>query len=77
MQNIYIKQLFRYLVSQLQEEIDDAYNSHIGLRLGLMIGLLIVLAFIYLSMWLPLIGRLSNDVIYIFILNQTFKYYSS
>ena len=33
-----------------------------NLALGFMIGLLIILFFVYLSMWLPLIGRLSTDV---------------
>lgn len=62
MQTKYIKHLFRYLVGELQSEIDNKYTTHMNLRLGFMIGLLIILFFVYLSMWLPLIGRLSTDV---------------
>ena len=69
MQNKYIKNMFRYLVGELQNEIDNKYTTHMNLRLGFMIGLLIILFFVYLSMWLPLIGRLSTDV--------SFKFYIS
>ena len=62
MQNLYIKYLFRHLVSELQEENNVKYSDHESYKLGLMIGLSIVLILIYLSMWLPLIARLSSDV---------------
>lgn len=54
--------MFRFLVKELETEIDSQYTTHTNLRLGFMVGLLIILFFIYLSMWLPLIGRLSSDV---------------
>ena len=66
MQNIYIKELFRYIVNKLQEEINTNYNEYVNLSFALMMVLSVVLLVVYITLWLPLIKTQSTDVIIYF-----------
>jgi hypothetical protein len=59
---IYIRNIFEYLNSQLQNEINQFLDTNISTRLALMITLIVFLFFCYLFLWVPLIGRFKTDV---------------
>lgn len=60
---IYIRTLFEYMNTQLQEQITKFLDTNISTRLALMITLIVFLFFCYLFLWMPLMGRFKTDVL--------------
>lgn len=67
-QDIYLKNLFRFLSGSLRQSLSAKNNNTIAQRLAIFICFNVFLFIIYFLFWIPLISKLQKDVIIVLIL---------
>lgn len=74
-QSIYIRNVFRMLISSFEENLKDDFESFKTVRLLIFTFFLILVGIIYVFIWIPLMSRMSNKVNLFTKINEVLTFY--
>lgn len=62
MEQVYIKNSFRYLMTKFSESIDSSIDSAMTQRLVLFVVFIVIFFIVYFIFWIPLVSRLTKSI---------------
>ena len=62
MQDVYIRGMFRYLVQQFLNSMENLQSSTNSVKLTMMIVSILIIVSLYLTVWVPALNKLSKEV---------------